>query len=254
MRVFGFVAGAVLGWIGSSAGPAAATGRNDVRDNGYIRGNQSASSRKLSSEEYHSIVESVIAALADSARRQARAAGESMTPEPAPTVIRGDLVVTGRVGIGGPPETDGDALTIHGKGGASILLLANESLNDPQRIGGEHRHAGSVGVAEDGGLRLNQNLVCYPAPRSCVGDDVKRRVAAAGFDSMGDMSFSLAELDPATGRPTTPNTQSLVLRLIDWDGNIHIVAYRPRQRIFFNGSTTLRASDLFWEVPLAASK
>jgi hypothetical protein len=164
-------------------------------------------------------------------------------------------MVTGRIGIGGPPEADSSyGLTIHGEGAASILFLANESLKDPQRIGDEHRHMGSVSVAQDGGLRLAQNFMCYPAPRGCAGDDVKRRMAFAGFDSMGDMSFYLAELDSATARPTTPNTQSLVLRLIDWDRNIHIAAHRPGQRIFFNGSTTIGASDLFWEVPLAGGK
>jgi hypothetical protein len=39
--------------------------------------------------------------------------------------------------------------------------------------------------------------------------------------------------------------------LIGDDGHIHITAFRPTQKIFFNGSTTTNAMDLQWEVPLA---
>jgi hypothetical protein len=64
------------------------------------------------------------------------------------------------------------------------------------------------------------------------------------------MSFFVSEVDSATGAATAPRAQSLVFKLLDWDKNIHIVAHRPGQRIFFNGSTTLNAANLQWEVPL----
>ena len=170
---------------------------------------------------------------------------------PNPTVIDGDLIVKGRLGVRGAPdpETD-DAVTIHGPGTADILFVANEALLDAQRAGNQHRHVGSVGVAQDGGLRLAQNSICYADPRGCSPDDKLRRVAYSGYDSLGDMSFFLSDVDSLSGAPTAPRAQSLVFKLIDWDKNIHIVAHRPGQRILFNGSTTLNAADLQWEVPL----
>jgi hypothetical protein len=170
---------------------------------------------------------------------------------PNPTVIDGDLIVKGRLGVRGAPDPETDyAVTIHGPGTADILFIANEALLDPQRAGNQHRHVGSVGVAQDGGLRFAQNSACYPDARGCVPDDKRRRVAYAGYDSLGDMSFFISELDSLTGAPTAPRAQSLVFKLLDWDRNIHLIAYRPGQRIFFNGSTTLNAADLQWEVPL----
>jgi len=170
---------------------------------------------------------------------------------PNPTVIEGDLIVKGRLGVRGAPEPETDhAITIHGPGSADILFVANEALLDPQRAGNQHRHVGTVGVAQDGGLRLAQNSVCYPDSRGCTPDDKLRRVAYSGYDSLGDMSFFISEVDSLTGAPIAPRAQSLVFKLLDWDRNIHIVAYRPGQRIFFNGSTTLNAADLQWDVPL----
>jgi hypothetical protein len=170
---------------------------------------------------------------------------------PGRTVIEGDLVVKGRLGVRGDPEPGTDyPVTIHGPGSADILFVANEALLDPQRADNQHRHVGSVGVAQDGGLRMNQNATCYLDARGCATDDRLRRRAFAGFDSLGDMSFYLSDVDSLTGATTAPNAQSLVLKLLDWDRNIHIVSYRPGQRIFFNGSTTLNAGDLVWEVPL----
>jgi len=99
-------------------------------------------------------------------------------------------------------------------------------------------------------LRLDQNAVCFNDSRGCVVDDRRRRRAYSGYDSMGDMSFFLSDVDSLTGKATAPNMQSLVLRLIDWDGNIKFTAHRPGQRIFFQGSTTPRAADIQWEVPL----
>jgi hypothetical protein len=170
---------------------------------------------------------------------------------PSPTVIDGDLIVKGRLGVRGAPEPETDyAVTIHGEGTADIFFAANESLADPQRAGNQHRHVGSVGVAQDGGLRFAQNSTCYADARGCTVDDKLRRVAYAGYDSLGDMSFFISEVDSLTGTPTAPRAQSLVLKLLDWDRNIHIVSHRPGQRIFFNGSTVLNAADLQWEVPL----
>lgn len=169
----------------------------------------------------------------------------------APTIIDGDLIVKGRLGVRGAPEPETSyAVTIHGPGGADILFVANEALLDPQRASNQHRHVGAVGVAQDGGFRFGQNTLCFSDARGCPAHDKLRRVAYAGFDSMADMSFYLAEVDSATGASTTPNSQSLVFKLLDWDRNIHIVSHRPGQRIFFNGSTTLSAEDLVWEVPL----
>ena len=168
-----------------------------------------------------------------------------------PTTIEGDLIVKGRVGIGGAPEPDtGYPLTVHGAGDSRILFVSNEALDDGQRAGTQHRHAGAIGVSHDGGLRLDQNAVCFNDSRGCVVDDRRRRRAYSGYDSMGDMSFFLSDVDSLTGKATAPNMQSLVLRLIDWDGNIKFTAHRPGQRIFFQGSTTPRAADIQWEVPL----
>lgn len=168
-----------------------------------------------------------------------------------PTVIAGDLIVKGRLGVRGAPEPGTDhAVTIHGPGTADILFVANEALLDPQRENTQHRHIGTVGVAQDGGVRLTQNTMCYPGARGCIAEDVRRRLAHSGFDSMGDWSFYLSNVDSLTKKPTAPSAQSLVFKLLDWDGNIHIASHRPGQRLYFNGSTKLWASDLVWEVPL----
>lgn len=168
-----------------------------------------------------------------------------------PTTIDGDLIVKGRIGVGGPPEPATNyPVTIHGQGDSRILFISNEALTDGQRIGTQHRHVGAVGVSHDGGLRVDQNAVCFNDSRGCVVDDRQRRRAYSGYDSMGDMSFFLSDVDSLTGQMTAPNMQNLVLRLIDWDGNIKFTAHRPGQRIFFQGSTTPRAADIQWEVPL----
>ena len=168
-----------------------------------------------------------------------------------PTVIEGDLVVKGRLGVGGLPEP-GTAygITIRGPDDASIRFISNEALRDPQRIGTQHRHVGSLSLGQDGGLRLDQNSTCLTGGRGCTVDDRRRRRAYSGFDSMGDMSFYISDVDSLTGRETAPSAQSLVFRLLDWDGNIHIHAHRPGQRLYFNTSTKLHAADLQWEVPL----
>lgn len=169
-----------------------------------------------------------------------------------PTIIDGDLIVKGRLGVGGSPEADTDfAVTIRGQNSSALRFISNEALKDPQREGSQHRHVGTVSLAQDGGLRLDQNATCYPDSRGCLVDDVLRRHAFSGFDSMGDMSFYLSDVDSATAKDTAPRAQSLVFRLMDWDGQIHLRAYRPGQRVFFNASTTLNAGDLQWEVPLA---
>jgi hypothetical protein len=167
-----------------------------------------------------------------------------------PTVIDGDLIVTGRLGVGGAPEPGTEyAVTIRGPGAAAVRFIANEALSDPQREGTQHRHVGTVGVSQDGGLRLDQNSTCFTDERGCTVDDILRRRAYSGFDSVGDMSFYISDIDSTSGRETAPPAQSLVFRLLDWDGNIHIHAHRPGQRIFFNTSTALHAADQQWEVP-----
>lgn len=168
----------------------------------------------------------------------------------APTVIEGDLIVKGRLGVGGAPEPDTPyGITVRGPDDASIRFISNEALRDPQREGNQHRHVGSLSLGQDGGLRLDQNSTCYTGNRGCTVYDRARRRAYSGFDSMGDMSFYLSDVDSATGNETAPRAQSLVFRLLDWDGNIHIHSHRPGQRIFFNSSTVLHAADLQWEVP-----
>ncbi len=169
----------------------------------------------------------------------------------APTVIEGDLIVKGRLGVGGAPETGTDyPITVRAPKSALVRFISNESLTDPQREGTQHRHVGTVGVALDGGLRMDQNSTCYTDARGCVTEDFTRRRANTGFDSLGDMSFYLSDVDSVTGRPTAPLSQSLVFNLLDWDGNIHIRAHRPGQRVYFNSSTMLNAGDLQWEIPL----
>ena len=169
-----------------------------------------------------------------------------------PTVIAGDLIVKGRLSIGGNPEPETDyAITVHSPNAASIRLISNEALADPQRASSQHRHVGTMSVGQDGGLRIDQNSTCYTDDRSCTVDDPHRRRAYHGYDSMGDMSFYLSDVDSLTGKETAPRTQSLVLSLLSWDGHIHFNSYRPGQRIYFNGSKTPNAADLQWEVPLS---
>jgi hypothetical protein len=168
-----------------------------------------------------------------------------------PTVINGDLIVKGRVGIGGAPEQNTEyALTIHGNGTSAMRLISNEALQDPQRTANQHRHVGTVSLAQDGGLRLDVNSTCYTDARGCTTEDRSRRRAYTGYDSMGDWSMYLSDVDSA-GNTTAPRAQSLVFSLIGDDGHIHINAYRATQKIYFNGSTATNAADLRWEVPLA---
>jgi hypothetical protein len=172
-----------------------------------------------------------------------------------PTVIEGDLIVKGRLGVGGPPEPGTSyGITVRGPQDASMRFIANEALKDPQREGSQHRHVGTLGVSQDGGLRMDQNSTCYTDQRGCQVEDRKRRRAYSGFDSMGDMSFYISDVDSATGAETAPRAQSLVFRLLDWDGNIHIHAHRPGQRIFFNASSAIHAADLQWEIPFPAKE
>lgn len=169
----------------------------------------------------------------------------------AETVIEGDLIVKGRLGIGGAPEPGTPyGITIRGPDDASIRFISNEAMRDPQRVGNQHRHVGSLSLGQDGGLRLDQNSTCFTGGRGCTVEDRRRRRAYSGFDSMGDMSFYISDVDSLTGKETAPSAQSLVFRLLDWDGNIHIHAHRPGQRLYFNTSTKIHAADLQWEVPL----
>ena len=169
-----------------------------------------------------------------------------------PTVIDGDLIVKGRIGVGGAPEP-GTAygITVHAPVSASMRFISNEALHDPQRTGNQHRHVGTLSLAQDGGLRLDQNSTCFADSRGCITEDRARRRAYTGYDSMGDYAFYLSNVDSLSGQPDAPRAQSLVFRLIGDDGHIHLTAFRASQRIFFNGSTATNASDLQWEVPLA---
>lgn len=168
------------------------------------------------------------------------------------TVIEGDLVVKGRLAVGGEPEKGTDyGITIHAPVSAGLRFISNEALKDPQRVANQHRHVGTLSLAQDGGLRLDVNSTCFTDQRGCVTEDKARRRAYTGYDSLGDYAFFLSDVDSITGRPTAPRSQSLVLTLIDWDNNIHINSMRPNQQIYFNGSTTLNAADLQWQVPLA---
>ena len=181
----------------------------------------------------------------------ARRVSSRLAENPSPTVIEGDLIVKGRLSVGGPPEPNTPyAITIRGPNDASLRFISNEALQDPQRLGTQHNHVGSLGLGQDGGLRLDQNSTCFTGGRPCEVNDRRRRRAYSGFDSMGDMSFYISDVDSLTGRETAPNAQSLVFRLLDWDGNIHFHSHRPGQRIYFNSSTALHAADLQWEVPL----
>ena len=169
-----------------------------------------------------------------------------------PTVIDGDLVVKGKLSVGGDPEPGTNyGITIRAPISAALRFISNEALQDPQRISNQHRHVGTLSLSQDGGLRLEQNSTCFVDERGCVTDDRARRRAYHGYDSMGDLAFYLSDVDSLTGQPTAPRSQNLVFSLIGDDGHIHINAFRPTQRIFFNGSTTTNAADLQWEVPLA---
>jgi hypothetical protein len=184
--------------------------------------------------------------------RIAREVGARVRHAENPTVIDGDLIVKGRIGVGGAPEP-GTAygVTIHAPVSASLRFISNEALQDPQRVGNQHRHVGTLSLSQDGGLRLDQNSTCYADTRGCSTEDRARRRAFTGYDSMGDYAFYLSNVDSLTGQTDAPRAQSLVFRLIGDDGHIHLTAFRAGQRIFFNGSTATNASDLQWEVPLA---
>ena len=184
--------------------------------------------------------------------RIAREVGARLGQAQNPTVIEGDLIVKGRIGVGGAPEPGTSyGVTIHAPVSASLRFISNEALQDPQRVGNQHRHVGTLSLAQDGGLRLDQNSTCYTDNRGCTTEDRARRRAYTGYDSMGDYAFYLANVDSLTGATDAPRAQSLVFRLIGDDGHIHLAAFRAAQRIFFNGSTATNASDLQWEVPLA---
>jgi hypothetical protein len=181
-----------------------------------------------------------------------RVAARMEKHEAKPTVIDGDLIVKGRLGVGGAPE-EGTAygITVRGPISSSLRFISNESLNDPQRTANQHRHVGTLSLAQDGGLRLDVNSTCYSDDRGCITEDRARRRAYTGYDSMGDYAFYLSDVDSLSGQPTAPRSQSLVLRFIGDDGHIHFIAFRPTQQIFFNGSTTVNSADLQWQVPLA---
>lgn len=172
--------------------------------------------------------------------------------EARPTVIEGDLIIKGRLGVGGAPEPGTDyGITLRGPNTSSIRFISNEALKDPQRATNQHRHVGTLSLSQDGGLRLDQNSTCFADARGCVTEDRARRRAYTGYDSMGDYALFLSDVDSLTGQPTAPRSQSLVFRLIGDDGHIHITAFRPTQQIYFNGSTSTNAADLQWQVPLA---
>jgi len=182
----------------------------------------------------------------------ARHVATRMKRDANPTVIDGDLIVKGRLGVGGAPEAGSDyGITIRGPVTSSLRFISNEAMQDPQRTGNQHRHVGTLSLAQDGGLRLDQNGTCFTDSRGCVTEDKARRRAFTGYDSMGDYSYFLSDVDSLTGEATAPRSQSLVFKLISDDGHIHIYAFRPTQQIYFNGSTTLNAGDLQWQVPLA---
>ena len=169
-----------------------------------------------------------------------------------PTVINGDLIVKGRLGVGGEPEPGTSyGVTIRAPISSGVRFISNEALKDPQRTTNQHRHVGTLSLAQDGGLRLDVNGTCYTDSRGCITEDKARRRAFTGYDSMGDYAWYLSNVDSLTGQTDAPRAQSLVFHLIGDDGHIHVTAFRPTQKIFFNGSTTINAMDLQWEVPLA---
>ncbi|HEX6575671.1 MAG TPA: hypothetical protein VF042_11945 [Gemmatimonadaceae bacterium] len=169
-----------------------------------------------------------------------------------PTVIDGDLIVKGRIGVGGAPEPGTDyGITIRAPISSGLRLISNEALKDPQRAANQHRHVGTLSLAQDGGLRLDVNSTCFTDSRGCTTEDKARRRAFTGYDSMGDYAWYLSNVDSLTGVTDAPRAQSLVFRLIGDDGHIHLTAFRATQKIFFNGSTATNAADLQWEVPLA---
>lgn len=168
-----------------------------------------------------------------------------------PTVIDGDLIVKGRLGVGGAPEAGTDyGITVRAPISSAVRFISNEALKDPQRTANQHRHVGTLSLAQDGGLRLDVNSTCFTDSRGCITDDKARRRAFTGYDSMGDYAWYLSNVDSLTGQTDAPRAQSLVFHLIGDDGHIHVTAFRPTQKIFFNGSTTINAMDLQWEVPL----
>ncbi len=181
----------------------------------------------------------------------ARHVASRMQNQAKPTVIEGDLIVKGRLGVGGAPEAGTDyGITVRGPISSSLRFISNEALKDPQRAASQHRHVGTLSLAQDGGLRLDVNSTCFTDNRGCTTEDRARRRAYTGYDSMGDYAFYLSDVD-SLGQTTAPRSQNLVFSLIGEDGHIHIYAFRPTQQIYFNGSTTTNAGDLQWQVPLA---
>lgn len=181
----------------------------------------------------------------------ARHVAARMKNQAQPTVIEGDLIVKGRLGVGGAPEPGTDyGITVRGTVASSLRFISNEALKDPQRTANEHRHVGTLSLAQDGGLRLDVNSTCFTDQRGCTTEDRARRRAYTGYDSMGDYAFYMSDID-SLGQTTAPRSQNLVFSLIGEDGHIHIYAFRPTQQIYFNGSTKTNAGDLQWQVPLA---
>jgi len=86
--------------------------------------------------------------------------------EQGPMTIDGDLIVKGRIGVGGSPEPGTNyPITVHGQGDSRILFVSNEALNDGQRIGTQHRHVGAVGVSHDGVLPFRRRLTIRTGDR-----------------------------------------------------------------------------------------
>src|SRR6185503_9518807 len=64
-----------------------------------------------------------------------------------PTVIDGDLIVKGRLAVGGAPEPGTEyGVTIRGPVTSSLRFISNEALKDPQRTARQSRHVGTLSL------------------------------------------------------------------------------------------------------------
>jgi hypothetical protein len=154
------------------------------------------------------------------------------------TVI-GDLVVTGKLSVGGPVIPGADAqLQIHGLGSAEILARSNEGNLDSQ----SETHSPHVIVwsgGNDGGARIIQGAYWGTGGRQWR--DTSRPLTVLALDSRG----TLSESQEFSGVPITGQ-----LWVIQREGaRLFFTAMQPGSSWGFRASTTLNSFDRSWIIP-----
>lgn len=157
-----------------------------------------------------------------------------------PNVIEGDLWVKGCVSIGEEAcRTDiEEKLQLRQPGSAALYLESNRNGLQYQS---PLRHFATMGLSNDGGLRLINNAVWVNNVR--VTDGV-RPYGIVGYDSQSDWSW-------LTERPGYPHeyTQDLTLRFYENQKKIAFESWRPGWSFAFGTSTGLITLDMWYDLP-----